>query len=42
VQASTAIVCGAAPMVKASQEELRRLGVSDKDIHTDAFVPSGK
>ena len=41
VQARTAFVCGAAPMVQACRDRLQHLGWSDSDIHTDAFVPSG-
>jgi toluene methyl-monooxygenase electron transfer component len=41
VQASAAFVCGGAPMVQACRNQLRRLGLSDSDIHTDSFVPSG-
>lgn len=41
VQASTAYVCGAAPMVQACRKQLQSLGWSDSDIHTDSFVPNG-
>jgi ferredoxin-NADP reductase len=39
---TTVFVCGAASMVQACRVQLQRLGCSDKDIHTDTFLPSGQ
>ena len=39
--AKTAFVCGSTPMVKACRDQLISLGWEDKNIYTDAFLPSG-